>query len=104
MDEDFEMGSNLTDENIEILLEDAVDDDRQSFVYVRIFKEPDDEDIICRVGDEMQINCGRYSLLTKGTVEQLATIFMILFENDETFLEAAGAAAKALDELKNMNL
>lgn len=97
------MGSNLTDENIHILLEDADDDDQQGYMYVRIFKEPDDQDILCRVGDELQINCGMFSVLTKGTVEQFATIFMILFESDELFLEAAGAAARALDEMKNMN-
>ena len=94
----------LIDDNIEILLEDIDDQDDGAYMYVRIQKEPDDEDLIARMYDgSAQIACGRHSYLTKGTVPQLATCFMLLFEQDDIFLEAAAAAVRAIEDMKNID-
>ena len=99
--EDYDM----IDDNIEILLEDVDASEEGAYIYVRIQKEPDDPDLVVEFLDgSKQIACGRHSYLTKGTVAQLATCFMLLFEQDEIFMEAAAAAARSLDDLKNLDL
>lgn len=94
----------LIDDNVQILLEDIDNEDDGAYIYIRIQKEPDDVDLVATQYDgSVQIACGRHSYFTKGTVAQLATCFMLLFEQDEIFMEAAAAAARALDDLKNID-
>lgn len=94
--------SELIDDNIEILLEDVTESEDGAYIYVRIEKEPDDAELVAEYDGSKEIACGRHTYMTKGTVAQIATCFMLLFEQDEIFMEAAAAAARALDDLNNI--
>lgn len=105
-----------TDDNIEILLEDAADDPGQAYLYVRIKRHMTEEGLIRSdvENDEFfydsrdypqaeTANCDEYSVLANGTLPQFAVMFLQLFELDETYIDAVAAAVKAYQELKGNN-
>lgn len=102
-----------TDDNIEILLEDAANDPGQAYLYVRIKRNITEEGLIRSdvENDEFfydsdnaeTANCDEYSVLANGTLPQFAVMFLQLFELDETYIDAVAAAVKAYQELKGNN-
>jgi hypothetical protein len=92
----------LIDSNVEILLEDITESDDGAYIYVRIEKQPDDDELLCEVNDTPQVACGRYGMLSKGTGSQLATCFLLLFQHDEFFMETCAAAVQAYRDLKSL--
>lgn len=92
----------LIDSNVEILLEDITESEEGAYMYVRIEKQPDDDDILCEVNEKPEVACGRYGMLSKGTGPQLATCFLLLFQHDEFFMDACAAAVQAYRDLKSL--
>ena len=102
-----------TDDNIEILLEEAAQDPGQAYLYIRI-KRDQNEDALIRADVEYDefyfdgegegsANCDEYSVLANGTVPQFAVMFLQLFELDESYIDAVAAAVKAYQEIKGNN-
>ena len=100
-DFDFEYGYDGVDDNIEILLEDAALDKDQAYLYLRI-KKAMGEDVMVRMYEngELGANCDEFTILTNGTVEQFAVMFLQLFELEESYIDAVAAAVKAYQEIK----
>lgn len=101
-DFDFEASYNGVDDNIEILLEDAFDDPNQAYLYLRITRNYDEQGLI-RTNieeDEIGANCDEFTILTSGTVEQYAVMFLQLFELDDAYIDAVAAAVKAYHDIK----
>lgn len=104
MDEfDFEgEGYNGVDDNIEILLEDALNDPDQAYLYLRIKRNVDERGMVRTdfESGESEANCDEFTILASGTVEQSAVMFLQLFELDELYIDAVAAAVQAYKELR----
>jgi len=101
---DFDDRYDGTDDNIEILLEDAAQDSGQAYLYVRIYAKPDETDLVVKSAmSDMGFtpNSSRVSVLCNGTQEQLAIAILELFEMSPVFMEAFVAAVKAVEDFKN---
>lgn len=104
MDEfEFEADYDGVDDNVEILLEDANADPEQAYLYLRIQRNVDEEGLVRTYGDEGEAgaNCDSFTILTSGTIEQYAVMFLQLFELEEAYIDAVAAAVKAYQELRN---
>ena len=102
-DFDDEFGYDGTDDNIEILLEDAMEDQNQAYLYIRIRKNPGDYKLIEQDEYGHTANCDEFTILSSGSVDQFAVMFLQLFEMDETYIDAVAAAVKAYQEFKSRN-
>jgi hypothetical protein len=103
MDEfEFEEHYDGVDDNIEILLEDALNDPEQAYLYLRIRRNVDEDGLVRTFGDDGEVgaNCDEFTILTSGTIEQYAVMFLQLFELDETYIDAVAAAVKVYQDLK----
>lgn len=97
------------DDNVEILLEASAEDPNQAYLYVRIKAAPDMEleDVLIEVDDDRTHshihtpNCDMVSVLANGSMSQLTIMFLELFENDPTFMEAVINAIHALGRHRN---
>lgn len=102
-----------TDDNIEILLEDAAQDPGQAYLYIRIKRDLNEEGLIRSDVENDEFfydadapegaNCDEYSILANGTLPQFGVMFLQLFELDESYIDAVAAAVKAYQELKGNN-
>lgn len=104
MDDDFfDEGYDGVDDNIEIILEGAREDDGQSYIYVRIKKKPDDKELFEESWDgSVQAKDNMCTVLANGTIDQYAVIMLNLFLMDEAFIHACTAAVRAYHEIINM--
>lgn len=98
-----------TDDNIEILLEDAANDPEQAYLYIRITRDTHEQGIIrSDEGDDYvfeeepsgEANCDEYTVLANGTLPQFSVMFLQLFELDDTYIDAVAAAVQAYREIK----
>ena len=101
MDEfDFDAKYNGTDDNIEILLEEAAEDPEQSYLYLRLTRDGIGG-IVREEDGEVGANCDEFTILANGTIEDFAVMFMQLFELDEAYIDACIAATKAYKDLRS---
>ena len=102
-DSDFEYGYDGTDDNIEILLEDAASDPGQSYIYMRITRGDKSYGLVRDDDGKITADNDEFTILANGTIEDFSVMFVQLFELDEAYLDAIAAAVKAYNDIRNNN-
>ena len=89
------------DDNIEILLEGALEDPNQAYIYIRIKAMPDEEELLVeQLTDSNWVytpNTDLVSILSNGTESQLAMMFIELFQMNPVFLDAVRIAIDSMN-------
>lgn len=90
------------DDNIEILLEGALEDPNQAYIYIRIKGMPDEEKLLVEQSSDRDNfiytpNTDMVSILSNGTESQLAMMFIELFQMNPVFMDAVRIAIDALN-------
>lgn len=103
MMEEFELneGYDGVDDNVEILLEDALEDPNQAYIYIRIKALPDEEELMIEQMPDKDNwiyspNTDMVTILSNGSESQLAMMFIELFQMNPAFMEAVIVAIEAM--------
>ena len=113
MNAEFELNDEYDgiDDNVEILLEEAKEDEHQAYLYIRIKANPDEEEFLVERDQSREDHPGMSHLHTpnsdfltvfsNGSEAQITIMFLELFEMDPLFMEAVIRAIQALDKFRN---
>jgi len=100
--EEFDLNESYDgiDDNVEILLEDALEDPNQAYIYIRIKALLDEEELMVQQEDQENWlytpNTDMVSILSNGSEAQLAMMFIELFQLNPAFIDSVTAAITAM--------